>query len=239
MKKWNQSLILAWALLIAGPLFASGSKPQAVTAILLQPQQTVMRVAFDLYSQYPVILVSYQEQEASEEPYIHVWDGATWQPLSYAHFQQGDFMLVSPHRVVVAGSKSPLSDKIVTAASSWKTAKAPVFVESRNYDDLINRFGTVFEFKKSDYKWYAERYGLEVKDLAAKRTSWYDGQYVDETKLPKREEGAYKPLVDPPKKSGGPAKSNPLPVKPTQDGGVIQPGKPASGGSFSESAGTE
>ena len=112
MKKWNQSLVVAIALM-AGPLFASGTKPQAVTAILLQPQQTVMRVAFDLYSQYPVILVSYQEQEASKDPYIHVWDGAAWQPLSYGNFMKGDFMLVSPHRVVVAGSKSALSDQVV------------------------------------------------------------------------------------------------------------------------------
>ena len=117
--------------------------------------------------------------------------------------------------------------------AGWDTGKAPVFVESRNYDDLINRFGTVFDFKKGDYKWYAERYGLEVKDLAAKRKSWYDGNYVDETKLPKVNSGEYQPLVSPPKKSGGTSRSTDtpnsgaMPIKPTQSGGTIQPRQPS------------
>ena len=101
----TRALILAFSTFLTATAFGAGSKPEPVTAILLEPRQTAMRVAFDLEAQYPVVLVSFQEQANASEPYLHVWDGESWMKLSYGAFTNASFMRITPHRVVVAADR--------------------------------------------------------------------------------------------------------------------------------------
>lgn len=216
------------ALLLPVFAFGAGNKPEAVTAILVEPSQNVLQIAFDVQKQFPVVLASFQEQEGTDEPYLHAWDGKGWRRLDYQSFATGQFVRVTPHRVVVASSDTPLARRMLEVAQGWGTAVSPYYIESKHYDELINGFGTALQFKNRQYTWFAQRYQLEVRDLADKRRkqSWYDQPYVDETKTP---DGAtdYVPLVFSPEGDAAAAtgkESLPPKAERTATNNLIHPG---------------
>ena len=180
----NRKNILLAAVFIVGlaPLAeaVSSRKPSGLSVIVAPANYTVLQVAFDIADHYPVLIVSYEDDGKSADPFMHVWNGTSWRRLTFEGYSSGDFLSRSPSQVLVVGDDNVLSETLLAQSEGWGSQayilpKAPL-------RDLVNQLGQRFRFGKRDWAYFAERYKLSLVDLnAAKRdASWYDGNTVKE-----------------------------------------------------------
>jgi hypothetical protein len=159
-------------LLLAPSGWSMARQEEGLTAVVVPAKQHVLQISFDLATQYSVVLISYQESKvAGGDPFLHAWDRNQWVPVSFADFKSGEFIKITPSRTLVVGETNTAADRLVTAAESW--CPDVYNLPSDTADELVNGYGQIFNFKKSRWKWYASRYGMDMKNLNQK-TSWYD-----------------------------------------------------------------
>lgn len=176
MKKWMW--IWAAAAMVWGGATVTPAAAQADAVLLVTPSRySVMQVAFDVARRYPTVLVSYQGTVA--EPILHVWNGYEWMPLSLADYQSGAFLQSYPGRAVFLGDDALLPAGL-RSISAWcsQTTQIP----GLETHALVNAIGHYLPFMPADWRWFAGRYNLTLKNLkaeeaeAAKKETWYDSK---------------------------------------------------------------
>ena len=171
-----------WFLLSAATLIALAFPPAASTAlatgqgytlIVAPARYSVMQVAFDIVNRHSAVLVSYQGEAATAEPLLHAWNGQEWVRVTLSDYREVNFLQQTPNSTVLIGDAQTLPVSIVEA-SSW--SPQIVRIEGLDTAALVNEFGKLFSFKDADWKWFAARYNLDLKDEnEPKRSqSWYD-----------------------------------------------------------------
>jgi hypothetical protein len=181
MKRFLLSLLAVLALLAPARPAAASASSDAI--LLVAPSRyTVMQVAFDVARRYPTVLVSYQG--SGDALALHVWDGTTWIPLTVSDYQSGSFLATYPGRVILVGGDDILPVE-TRKVSAWcdSVAQVPALETS----GLVNGIGTILPFTPADWRWFAGRYNLTLRNvaedeqLAARRENWYaeDGKVDD------------------------------------------------------------
>ena len=170
--------IWAMAAMAWGGAMATPAAAQADAVLLVTPSRfSVMQVAFDVARRYPTVLVSYQGTLA--EPVLHVWNGYEWMPLALADYQSGAFLQTYPGRTIFLGDDALLPASL-RSISAWcdRTTQIPELEKHA----LVNAIGNYLPFMPADWRWFAGRYNLTLKNLkaeeaaAAKQQTWYDGK---------------------------------------------------------------
>lgn len=173
MKRFLLSLFVLPALLLSARPAAAAAPSDAV--LLVAPSRyTVMQVAFDVARRYPTVLVSYQG--AADTLALHVWDGTTWLPLTVSDYQSGSFLATYPGRVILVGGDDILPVE-TRKVSAWcdSVAQVPALETAA----LVNGIGTILPFTPADWRWFAGRYNLSLKNVAADaqaaagKENWY------------------------------------------------------------------
>ncbi len=163
-------------LVTATSCLAMAPRPQTITLLVVPARFSVLQIAFDVSSRRPAVIVSYQGDADTEEPLLHAWDGNEWKYVSNEDYEQARFLQRIPTQVILVGDEHQLPEVLV-AASSW----CPLVMSIPSIDTatLINSLGKVFGFRSSDWKWFSNRYNLDLLDLNAdeRKESWYDGSY--------------------------------------------------------------
>jgi len=181
MKRFLLSLLAALALLAPARPAAAAASSDAV--LLVAPRRyTVMQVAFDVARRYPTVLVSYQN--AGDALALHVWDGTSWLPLTVSDYQSGSFLATYPARVFLVGGDDILPVE-TRKVSGWCDSVAQV--PALDTAGLVNGIGTILPFTPADWRWFAGRYNLSLRNvaedaqLAAGKENWYaeDGKVSD------------------------------------------------------------
>jgi hypothetical protein len=166
----------AMVISMGGPA-ASLALAQENAVLLVTPSRySVMQVAFDVARRYPTVLVSYQGTD--KDPVLHVWNGYEWMPLSLADYQSGAFLQSYPARAIFLGDDALLPASL-RSINAWcdKSTQIPAL----GNHELVNGIGSYLPFTPSDWRWFAGRYNLTLKNLkaeeaeAAKHESFYDG----------------------------------------------------------------
>lgn len=168
---------LAAAVISTGGPAALPAVAQENAVLLVTPARySVMQVAFDVARRFPAVLVSYQG--TAEEPVLHVWNGYEWMPLALADYQSGAFLQSYPARAIFLGDDALLPAGL-RAINSWCSQSTQI--PGLGNHELVNGIGGYLPFTPADWRWFAGRYNLTLKNLkaeeaeAAKRESWYDG----------------------------------------------------------------
>lgn len=158
----------------------SSRKPSGLSVIVAPANYTVLQVAFDIADHYPALIVSYEDDGNSVDPFMHVWNGTAWRRLTLEGYSSGAFLGHSPSQVLVIGDDNVLSETLLAQSEGWGSQayilpKAPL-------RDLVNQLGQRFRFGKRDWAYFAKRYKLSLVDLNAARrdASWYDGKILEE-----------------------------------------------------------
>lgn len=204
--------VCAFAVVAATLAWSSPAATAAddVTLFVVPARYSVLQAMFDVLRRYPSGLVSYQGDAQTVRPVLHAWDGSEWQPVSMDDFKTGKFATVKPTRVVLVGEASQLPPVLAEDASSW----CPVVMNLTELDSasLLNSCGKILGFTGSDWKWFAARYNMDMKDANAgrRKDSWYYHPYV--------ERGAIKPRT-----TLSPAEVAP----PAAEAPAVEPVKPA------------
>jgi len=150
---------------------------------------SVMQVMFDVINHRPSVLVSYQENKGSDEPLLHVWNGASWNQISLHDLRELSFVQKTPKRAILIGDDDLLPVSVKDALS-WM----PEVVIVRQLDNaaLLNEFGRITKWKSSEWAWFSTRYNLQLEDetAALRNSSWYDQQGP----LIKDSQPAYEPV---------------------------------------------
>ena len=134
-----------------------------------------MQVAFDVARRYPTVLVSYQG--TANEPVLHVWNGYEWMPLALADYQSGAFLQSYPGRTVFLGGDDLLPASL-RDINAWCANSTQIPMLDRHA--LVNAIGSYLPFTPADWRWFAGRYNLTLKNAnaekaeAARHETWYD-----------------------------------------------------------------
>jgi len=156
-----------------GEANAMAKKDQGLTLLVVPARYTVLQVAFDVLKKRDAVLVAYQGDAMTEDPLLHAWNGREWVYISLASYSSASFMSVEPTQVILVGDEA-LLPRVLIDSSKW----CPQVMNIPEIDTatLVNSFGTVFAFGRSDWSWFSTRYNLNLADLNEDRRhkSWYD-----------------------------------------------------------------
>ena len=174
MKRWFSLCAAAFLVLVFSPATPTAvAKDHGYTLVVAPARYSVMQVAFDIIARHSAVLVSYQGEAATAEPLLHAWNGQEWVRITLSDYREVNFLQQTPNRTVLIGDAATLP-AVLAEASSW----SPQVVSVTELDTaaLVNEFGKLFDFSEKDWKWFAARYNLDLRDEnAPKRArSWYD-----------------------------------------------------------------
>ncbi|NCD23897.1 MAG: hypothetical protein EOL90_13320 [Spartobacteria bacterium] len=168
--------ILAVAAVILGGAAATPATAQDDAVLLVAPARfDVMQVAFDVARRYPTVLVSYQG--APDAPALHVWNGYEWMALALEDYRGGAFLQSYPGRTIFLGGDDLLPASL-REINAWCPQSTQIPVLERHA--LVNAIGSYLPFTPADWRWFAGRYNLTLKNAnaekaeAARHETWYD-----------------------------------------------------------------
>lgn len=176
MKRCGHFLITCALVLQGGVVsgFSMASRLASAPALLLVPAQFApLQVGFDVAERYSTVLVAYQTQGVGREPVLHVWDGAQWVRIGMQDIRTFSFLSVAPERVLLVGDENTLPSALVDATAG--TAGQYV-LPSTDAASMVNHFGHFYNFRSQDWRWFADRYNLDLADMnqARREESWYN-----------------------------------------------------------------
>lgn len=161
------------------PLLSFGmgrSGPQRLEVLVVPSRPNLVRVGMDLRERRGVVLLAYAPESPSSAPFLHVWDGREWVRVPAERYADGSFLTRAPDRVWVAGGDEGPTETLIEQAADW--TPEVLNVSAFNVTEFLNAMGRSMGFSASDWKWFAEAYGLDLKDLnrEARPPSWYDSR---------------------------------------------------------------
>lgn len=168
-----KKLLFVCALISSLAALAPARAQDQFSLIVAPARYNVIQVLFDVIERNPAVLVSYQGEATTENPALHVWDGSTWNPIGVHELQELGFLQRSPARAVLVGDDA-LLPAVVRDSLSW--LPEVVYVRDLTNAGLLNEFGRIYNWTGREYRWYANRYNLDLEDEAApaRKTSWYE-----------------------------------------------------------------
>lgn len=190
---------IRWVLLIGLvgllPLGSEGRAPapQPFTLMVVPERVNLVMASMDIVDRRPVALVAYRTVSGSDELILHGWTDSEWVRISMQDYEGGYFLTHTPQRIILVEGTEPLPMDLVLA-SGW--GPLVMSVEAARTDEFLNNVGQLFEFNRAEWRWFANRYQLEVEDRTpvSHRVSWYD-QMSAARQQPARRVGDTPPVV--------------------------------------------
>lgn len=217
--KRSQWLIAAtMVLLLNGGVWARGADRHALSLLVVPERINVVQVSFDIADKRPVALVTYRGDGVREPLMLHAWTGQEWWPISLEEYRDGRFLIRKPVRIILVGGDLLLPEKLVEA-SDW--GPLVLSLETTESDELLNAIGRMLDFTRSEWRWFAQRYNMDIEDQSplVERESWYDQMTRARQQANRRviDEPTVAPVV--------PAREEPVrpPPEPIRPGPVIEP----------------
>lgn len=134
-----------------------------------------IQIARDFEELASLLIVSYDPAAPAETPFLHTWNGAEWLRLRPEAYLSGNFLRQDPARVIVVGPPGSHVSSLVEQATLWSRREV-LNIESSDPVEVINALGRIFDIRPRDWRWFADRYVLELEDLNRdiEHVSWYD-----------------------------------------------------------------
>jgi hypothetical protein len=162
--------------LLTGFVVLSGRTPAMgsdFSLIVAPARYNVLQVMFDIVNRNPAVLVSYQGEAATENPALHVWDGASWNAIGMHELQELGFLQRTPSRAILVG-EDDLLPRTIRDSLAWLPEVA--YVRELSHAPMLNEFGRILDWSSREWRWMARRYNLDLEDEAepVRKSSWYD-----------------------------------------------------------------
>ncbi|MDZ4199669.1 MAG: hypothetical protein U1E27_10350 [Kiritimatiellia bacterium] len=178
--RWVSAGIVLVALAGAFPSGAVAERGSE-TMFVVPARYGVIQVMMDVLRHRDITLISFQGEPTSDDPLLHVWNGREWTYLSTDDYRAAHFGRSRPVRVVLVGDRTILPVTLASSASEW--AESVLNVDQMDPASLVNASGRVLSFTKSEWKWFARRYAMNLDDARAEQRSrsWYNEPYVEQS----------------------------------------------------------
>lgn len=166
---------LLFSSMILAPAGSELRAAQGPAAMLVIPARfTVVQLALDVAGKKPICIVAYDKGRQPGTHIMHRWDGAAgqWQPISDVDFAAGTPWPVLPPSVFIVGLPAEMPS-LFANQPAW--CDDIIKVESLAIAPLINSLNERLAFSPSDWRWFADKYKLQIKDLNEERRRY--GKY--------------------------------------------------------------
>lgn len=166
-------LVLALCISVTCLALPGRAKEGDYTLIVAPARFSVIQMSFDLIAKRPAVLVSYRGEASTAEPLIYAWNGKEWVYVSLQDYREMRFLEDSPKNVVILGDEATVPATLKEATVWTKNKKSVTALDNAS---LVNEFGRLFKWEKSELDWFASRYNLRLQDESEpyRRSSWYD-----------------------------------------------------------------
>jgi len=162
----------------AAPVMAGHA--QETTLVIVPARPRMVQLAMDMADLRPVVVLSFRGNAHAADPLMFVWTHGAWQYVSPDDFRARRFIAEWPRQVVMIGD-----DQAIPALLEHETAWGADVTRLKTLlvSNLINGMDPVFHFTDREWKWLAQRYGLNLTDINAPRREFnpYD---IPRSKLP-------------------------------------------------------
>lgn len=189
MSRKLRFFLVAALLVVSGamPAWSMARRSEGLTMLVVPVRYSVLQVSFDLLQRRDAVLLAYQGDATTDRPLLYAWNGREWIHVPIESFQDASFLQIMPHQIVLIGDES-MVPPVLIEGSTW----CPLVMSIPGVDTptLVNSFGKLFGFRRSDWQWFSSRYHLDLMDLneGRRKTSWYDQPYVSARPSPMADE---------------------------------------------------
>ncbi len=151
-----------------------GGGPRPLTVMMVPAEPNMVRVGLDMVDREDVLLMSYAPASKPTDPFLHVWNGTAWLRVPSSRYANGSFLKNNPGTVLILGGNDALTTVLIEQAVDW--SPEVLNVEPGQVTEVINSLGKLFQFSRSDWKWFAAEYDLQLENLneGRKEAGWYD-----------------------------------------------------------------
>ncbi len=227
MRKLCSFLALVGLVLgMAGTTSAMSPPPPAKTLLVVPERINTVQVGFDMVNKRPVALVSYRGDGTRQPLTLHAWTDNQWRPLALEDYEGGYFLIRPPARIVLVGDERLLPDPLINA-SDW--GPLLMSIDTTETDELLNSLGRLFEFNRSEWRWFASRYNMDIEDVTPEQEqiSWYDQMTRARQTAPRRtiDDPPVTPIVPVPEPAE-PLEPEPVPAPEPEPAPTVEDGVP-------------
>ena len=166
MIRKNVTGLLVAIVMAAAWVSPAGAGSSSGTVIVMPARTRVVQLAFQVAAVKDVWLVAYNNNPALAEPLIHFWNGHEWKQIDREAYLAGSFLPTVASDVFILGDSTSLP-VFMTWPPTW--VKHVHKTADLNVANLLNEFGPVLKFSRSDWEWLADQNDLNLDDRNAER----------------------------------------------------------------------
>ena len=140
------------------------------TLLVIPSRCSVIQFATDIAHIRSLRIVAYDKTQ-SGQLMLFIWDENRegWDPIGFDEIQTGNAMEHSPSTIFLISQPGQSPAGITAGYSNTHN------IQSLNIKDIVNALHEELNFRPSEWKWLAGRYGLQLKDRNAERRRY--GRY--------------------------------------------------------------
>ena len=156
--------------------FAARAGQTESTVLVIPARYTIVQMGFDIAHLRPVSLVAYPATLPTHAPpTLHVWnrEAQDWIPTSVAEYGEGSIFLTRPSTALVLGPDADLPAGLADA--SERLAARAERIPALDVVEWVNTLDRHLNFTAQEWRWLADRHGLQIKDLNDERRRY--GKY--------------------------------------------------------------
>lgn len=171
MKIFKSTILVG--LVLGSLVSAYASRMDEVTLVMVPREDSAVRVGMDIASRYPTLLISYQVG-AGGALSLHGWTGTEWVNVTPEAFNEGAFFKTAPtDAVLVETDGKPIPEKLLPSEVWCSYVHKISTIDTR---PLLHLIGQHYNFKYSDWKWFASNYKLSIEDINPEglNVAWYN-----------------------------------------------------------------
>ncbi len=160
-------------LVLCGLVSSHASRMDEVTLVMVPREDQVVAVGKDLANRYPTLLISYQIG-ASGTVSLHGWTGTEWVNVTPEAYKEGAFFHNGPTDAIVVVKEGKTFPEVLVPSDAWCASVHKIStIDTR---PLLHLIGQHYNFKYSDWKWFASNYKLSIEDINPEglNIAWYN-----------------------------------------------------------------
>ena len=169
-------LVVAFFVLTLGSFLRLSAAADVPTVLVIPAKPYIVAFCTDVAMMKPLDIVSYEVSRKTNAPpmILNLWNGQTrdWTRVVTEDYRSGSLFKEMPKRVILLGNN-------LAAVAELKGASAVmgdiIVVPNLDAMGMANSLNDILKFSPSEWRFLANRYGLQLKDLNSERRRY--GKY--------------------------------------------------------------
>lgn len=168
---WMFLVVLAMGVLSS----ARASRKSEITLILVPRTEAMVQLGKEISDRYPSLLITYALDASGEKvTALYGWAGSQWVVIKPESFAEGKFFHNPPDSALIIEPEDQPAPEALIPPAAWCPAVAKI--TTTQLRPLLHLVGQYFDFDYKEWKWFAERYHMEIDAINPEHLNikWYD-----------------------------------------------------------------